>query len=449
MASVDERAPLSGARSRAGRLHPRQRLGKYRLQGLIARGGFADVYRAVDTIEGVPVALKIPAAQHVSSSLIDDFRREVRLTARLDHPNVLGIKNADFVDGWFVVASPLGIGTLSDEIGRRLKLDTLISYAGQMLAAVAHAHENRVLHCDLKPDNFILFRGGRLRLGDFGIARIAQKTMAASGSGTVGYLAPEHALGRPSFRSDVFSLGLILFEMLAGKVPEWPFAWPPRGYERAVRRVHPEWLALIERSLRVDQYGRFDDAVHMRSAFERLAQRGRLARPAGRPRRSTRTRRDWRAVRTKEFARRFGKALGLSADCPSCGGRIAEPMQACPWCGEQLASWPGETRFPDRCGRCARGRKLDWKSCAWCYGPGFDEVSNRSYSDVRYVHRCASCRGPQMPFMRYCPWCRTKVRRSFRLEGSRARCPRCSNGVALEYWSHCAWCSASLAGARR
>jgi serine/threonine protein kinase len=96
-----------------------------------------------------------------------------------------------------------------------------------MIEAVAYAHRQRIIHCDIKPENFILFPDNRLRLTDFGIARVAQNTVAGSGSGTVGYMAPEQAMGKPSMRSDVFSLGLVIYRMLTGQLPEWPFEWPP------------------------------------------------------------------------------------------------------------------------------------------------------------------------------------------------------------------------------
>ena len=142
-------------------LRPRQLLGKYRIERRIAEGGFAEVYRAQDTIEGVRVALKIPHAHLVDEALLADFRREVRLTAPLDHPNVLPIKNAQFIDGRFVIAYPLGTGTLGDRMLWRLASARRVEYAAQMLAAVAHAHQHRIIHCDLKPENFILFPGDR------------------------------------------------------------------------------------------------------------------------------------------------------------------------------------------------------------------------------------------------------------------------------------------------
>lgn len=196
-----------------------QRLGKYKVRRKLASGGFAEVYQAFDTIEGQDVALKLPRAHMVTPELLEDFKKEVRLAAALDHPNILPIKNAQFVDGHFVIAYPLGESTLDERMQRRMAFDTRVALARQMLEAVACAHHHRVIHCDVKPENLILFKGGRLCLTDFGIARLALRTVRASGSGTVGYVAPEQAMGKASFRSDVFSLGLILYRLFAGVLP--------------------------------------------------------------------------------------------------------------------------------------------------------------------------------------------------------------------------------------
>ncbi len=252
------------------RLKTRQRLGKYRIEKRLAEGGFAAVYQAFDTIEGVSVALKVPYGDLIDGRALADFKREVRLTSRLDHPNILPIKNADVIDGRFVIAYVLGDGTLTEWMQRRRSTAAAIAYTGQLLEAVAHAHSRRVVHCDLKPDNVILFPSGRLRLTDFGVAKVALKTLAATGSGTLGYLAPEHALGRPSFRSDVFSLGLMLYEMLSGHVPEWPFKWPLERMDQVRRKVQPGFITLLHRALRLDQYQRFADATEMLAAFRQL-----------------------------------------------------------------------------------------------------------------------------------------------------------------------------------
>jgi hypothetical protein len=122
-------------------------------------------------------------------------------------------------------------------------------------------------------------------------------------------------------------------------------------------------------------------------------------------------------------------------------------MVACPWCGKRRLVHDGKTRFPQQCPRCQRGMKLDWKYCPWCFGPGFHPASQRRYSDKAYVGRCqnTNCsRKLLMPFMRYCPWCRRKVRRRWKLGNSPHRCQRCGWGVAGGYWSYCAWCGESL-----
>jgi hypothetical protein len=104
----------------------------------------------------------------------------------------------------------------------------------------------------------------------------------------------------------------------------------------------------------------------------------------------------------------------------------------------------GETRHPARCPRCRRGRKLDWRFCAWCYGPAFRQVATRAYSDRAYAARCANPDCPRrdlLPFSRYCPWCQRKVRRPWKLGEAKHRCPRCRWGVLPEYWSFCPWCA--------
>jgi serine/threonine protein kinase len=429
-------------------LKARQRIGKYRIIRRIARGGFADVFQALDTIEGVRVALKVPQPGMFTNSSLTDFQKEVRVSAKLDHPNILPIKNADYIDGIFVVVYPLGDGTLTERFRTRLSVRTAVRFAEQILEAVAYAHENGVIHCDVKPDNLIRFPGNLLRLTDFGLAKIEWAALTASGSGTVGYVAPEQAMGRPSCRSDVFSIGLILSEMFFGELPKWPFDWPPPGLSRARRRIHPDLIALLRRALEVNERRRFQDARQMRDAFRRIKPRV-LAYPTRRrrSRRPALTNRDWKQIRRKEFRRRFGKTLEIRAECRKCGGPISERMLYCPWCGHHHKVYRDETTFPARCGRCGRGMKLDWRFCPWCYGPGVEPETNRSYSDVRYEGRCrnpACERKDLIPFMRYCPWCRTKVRRNWKLTGSTERCKHCGWGVVSEFWDHCPWCGRRL-----
>lgn len=425
--------------------HPRQTLGKYRIVRRIAEGGFAEIYEAFDTIEGVRVALRVPRAG-LDQKMLDTFRREVRLVSRFEHPNILPVKSADRIDGHFVVSTLLGEGTLLDELDRRLPTEKVLDYTEQLLSAVAHAHEHGVIHCDVKPDNVILFSRGRLRLTDFGIARLAASALDTTGSGTIGWLAPEHALGRPTLRSDVFALGLVVWQMLSGSVPEWPFDWPPPSVDKVRRRVHPAVLGWLEKAMQVDQRRRYPDAVRMLDVFTRLkASRKLLPAPvAARPARKRTPTDDLKTLRQRLFVKRFRKVLDLTHSCGRCGGAMAEAMKACPWCGKKTRRYRGPTRFPARCARCGRGRKLDWRFCPWCHGPGFREVSSRTWSDKRYVKRCtnqACTRRLLMPFMRYCPWCRTKVQRPWTFENAEGRCKSCRWSVVTGFWEWCPWCA--------
>jgi serine/threonine protein kinase len=264
-------------RNEVPRLRTRQRFGKYRIEKQLAQGGFAHVYQAVDTIEGVRVALKMPHQSNVTPSMLETFQREARLVARLDHPNILPLKDASFIDGRFVITSKLGEQTLSDRLRKRISFLHAINVIEQMIDAVAYAHRNRIIHCDIKPDNMLLLPDGRLQLMDFGIAKVAQKTivrtMIASGSGTVGYMAPEQAMGRPSARSDVFSLGLIAYKVLTNHLPEWPFDWPPPGYAILRRKLHPDMIDLLRRAIELRPTRRFRDANEMLVAFRRIKPR--------------------------------------------------------------------------------------------------------------------------------------------------------------------------------
>ena len=426
-----------------------QRIGKYRIESTLGEGGFARVYSAYDTIEGIRVALKVPFREFVTPAALKAFTREVRIAATLDHPNILPLKNAGFVEDRFVIATPLGRETLRERLKRRMTLKTRLSYAEQLMEAVAYAHNKGIIHCDIKPENLILFDDGRLRLCDFGVAKVSLRTVTllGSASGTVGYMAPEQAMGRTSFQSDVFSIGLVVYELFTLKLLEWPFEWPGEGHERLQRSVHPDFIKLLRKSLEVSKQRRFQDAVRMLAAYRRL--KPRVIRGTGRrTRKASRAKSDWRTLRFREFKRLFGRELRLRYSCHRCGGPTAETMTHCPWCGHRITVYRGPVSFPRRCRRCGRGVKSDWRFCAWCYGPAINRESiSRRFSDKRYGGHCAnpSCQGKLlMPLMRYCPWCRTKVRRNWKAPTDSGRCEGCSWGVKREYWSFCPWCGRAL-----
>ncbi|HEX5047304.1 MAG TPA: serine/threonine-protein kinase [Gammaproteobacteria bacterium] len=428
-------------------LKARQKVGKYRIERRLAEGPIASVYEAVDTIHGVNVALKIPHESSMDDFFLADFKREARLAQRLEHPNILPIRDASFIDGRFVIAMPLGECSLSNRMKRRLGTESALHLVEQAVAAVAHAHGQNVIHCDIKPDNFILFSDHQLKLTDFGFSKVAQRTLKASGSGTVGYIAPEQAVGRPKFQSDVFSLGLVIYELLSGHLPEWPYDWPPRGIKRVRSKLKPKLVDWLRRAIEVRPENRYRNAVTMYRELRRVrngaAKKKRSARRAG----AADDPPEWQTVLFRQFQRKYRKALDTRYECRQCSGPVAEFMQACPWCGtEPPLDRHASRRERAECPRCHRGVKLDWHYCPSCYGPGFEVETTRRYADRRYSAKCRNerCRGPQMPFMRYCPWCRAKTKRPWKLPGSEARCPHCRWGVDANYWHHCPWCTKAL-----
>jgi hypothetical protein len=427
-------------------LKARQKLGKYRIERRIAEGPIAAVYQARDTIFDQAVALKIPHQSSMTEYFLADFKREARLAPRLEHPNILSIRDASFIDKYFVIAMPLGRETLTERMGRRIATDTALRYIEQMLAAVAHAHRVEVIHCDIKPDNFIIFSNDLIRLTDFGFSKIAERTLKASGSGTVGYIAPEQAVGRPMFQSDVFSLGLVFYELLTGHLPEWPYDWPPPEFARLKQKLKPALIDWLRRAIAVRPEHRYRDADQMLREYKRLANGNGRRRKSRAGRKAADDPALWQKVLFKEFQRKYRKALDTRFECRHCSGPIAETMVACPWCGVGTEPRQQQTTFPAECPRCRRGCKLDWRYCAWCYGPAFEVETGRSFGDRRYTDRCrnASCRGELMPFMRYCPWCHRKVRRPWKLPGSQSRCSSCGWGVDANYWHHCPWCAKEI-----
>ena len=419
-------------------LRARQKLGKYRIIKRLAKGPLADVYEAFDTIHKEHVALKLPKTSGGLDE--DDFAREVRVAISLEHKNILSVRDASYIDNKFVIVMPLGKESLADRMTRRMSTESALQIARQAIDAVAFAHERKIIHCDIKPENFILFDNGEVRLTDFGFAKVSLKTLKASGSGTVDYISPEQAMGHPKFQSDVFSLGLVLYRLFSGYLPSWPFEWPMPGHSKLVERLNPELTEVLRRAIQLNPRQRFRDAVQMQRAFERAERKRR------RRRRSTGKRgasvSNWRQIQWRAFQLRYKKELDTRHQCRRCDGPVSEAMHACPWCGFDNPARGCESTMPAHCPRCERGVKLDWDNCAWCYGAGFEPETNRRFSDKRYAFRCQNkkCGEPLMPFMRYCPWCRVKVKRAWKIKGSPHSCDACGWGIAKEFWDFCAWC---------
>ncbi len=246
------------------------RLDKYRLIKRMGEGGFATVYAARDLIVDRNVALKVPDLCSVAQcGSFDDLKREVRIMDRLDHPGILPLQDARFIDGHFVMVFPLGEETLEDRMTRRMSRSTAIHYIAQMVSGLAYAHQQSILHRDIKPENFVLFSNQTIQLSDFGLARVERGGHHVSASGTLGYMAPEQAMGKPGYRSDVFSLGLVIYRMLAGETPEYPFDSFP-GFNRLRRGLSNELVSLIRKAIDPMPSKRFRDGVALQNALSRI-----------------------------------------------------------------------------------------------------------------------------------------------------------------------------------
>ena len=287
-------------------LRARQRLGKYRIERRITNGPLAAVYQAFDTIHGIRVALKVPHTSAMDEAFLVDFKREARLAPKLEHPNILPIRDASFIEGRFVIAMPLGDESLGDRMRRRIATGTALHFADQALAAVAHAHHNKVIHCDLKPDNFVIFPDDQLKLGDFAFSKVAQRTIKASGSGTIGYMAPEQAVGRPMFQSDVFALGLVIYELFSGHLHDWPYDWPPKYVDRVKRKLNPSLLEWLRKATQVRPADRYKDAVSMYREFRRL-RNGSAKKQTSVRRRASDDPSLWKSIRFRQFQRKYRK----------------------------------------------------------------------------------------------------------------------------------------------
>src|SRR5579884_648633 len=218
---------------RNGTMKDRIVAGRYELRGLIGQGGTARVFRAFDRVLGREVAIKIVDERAAFEPVyLERFKREAQAAARLNHPNIVTIhdwgearSDAGGLPTYFMVMEHVEGADLGDLIARRgpLPIPEALSYADAIAAALQAAHAQGIVHRDVKPQNVMIQPDGRVKVTDFGIARrldLTPLTEPNMVSGTAQYLAPEQARGGATdARSDLYSLGIVLYEMLTGKTP--------------------------------------------------------------------------------------------------------------------------------------------------------------------------------------------------------------------------------------
>ena len=285
---------------------PGPQISHYRLEHEIGRGGMGIVYRATDTKLGRPVAIKVlPPEATTDQDRHRRFVREAQAASALNHPNIVTIHEIGEEAGATFIAMELVEGQPLDRVlrGGALPIADALSYGEQVAAALDAAHARGIVHRDIKPANIVITRDGRAKVLDFGLAKLVEapatdETITAHGTrpgtilGTPAYMSPEQAEGRAvDARSDIFSFGAVLFEMLAGRRPFT--ASSDVGLVTAILRDTPPSLrslrtdapgeaeAIVARALEKDPAGRYQDAGAMRADL--AAAHARLTRPAAAP----------------------------------------------------------------------------------------------------------------------------------------------------------------------
>ena len=274
--------------------------GRYRLDAEIGRGGMSTVYRAFDTVLERPVAIKLMHREIATDSdQLERFRREARAVAQLNHPHIVTVVDAGeepsgndperghgpAVGTPYIVLEYVDGETLKQLIRREgpsLPITQAIAYAIEIARALGAAHERLIVHRDVKPQNVLISSEGSAKITDFGIARtLTEEGLTLDGRvlGTTDYVSPEQALGQPvTGQSDLYSLGVVLYEMLTGAVPfsgETPVAVAMRHVREQVPDVQsrrPEvsaaTAAVVERATATDLAERYPNAATMVADLE-------------------------------------------------------------------------------------------------------------------------------------------------------------------------------------
>ena len=201
---------------------------RYRILSKIGVGGMADVYKGEDTLLGRPVAIKILHANFASDDeFVSRFKREAQAAGKLNHPNIVNMYDVGYdQDMHYIIMEYVDGETLKEYITRhhRLSIDEAVKITISIGEGLEHAHAMGIVHCDIKPHNVIITNTGRVKVTDFGIARAMNSTNTVmytnSIMGSAHYLSPEQASGKSvDGNTDIYSLGVVLYEMLTGKVP--------------------------------------------------------------------------------------------------------------------------------------------------------------------------------------------------------------------------------------
>lgn len=337
--------------------------GRYRIQQLVGAGGMAEVYAATDERLGRRVAVKILRPQYATDpSVVARFQQEAESAARLAHPNIITVfdvgqepsvagepgpageeLSAQTPPAPYIVMELVDGQTLAQELveaGGPLPVARAVALGVQITAAVAHAHRSGIVHRDIKPQNVLVTPDGEAKVGDFGIARAAAETQVTQPGivwGSLSYLAPEQLRGEPaSPASDVYSLGVVLYQMLAGRPPYEADTVAGLAYQQlhsqpaSLRAINPqvpaELARIVQQALARDPAGRYPSARELLVDLRRFQQ---ATAGATQP---------WQ-VRAETRAHRLAPAAPVPAPGRATPARSARPHAAMPRRSTGLPGW--------------------------------------------------------------------------------------------------------------
>jgi serine/threonine protein kinase len=305
-----------------------QHVGKYQILSNLGSGGFGTVFLARDTWIDKKVAIKVP---HRQSGDFDELLQEPRLLAALDHPNIVGIITAEKTDGvFFIVMEYVKGESLEGVLDREKAIDVprSLNFVAQILKGVEHAHDNQVLHRDLRPANVLVSENGTAKVADFGTSRFLEKSHATTVIGSPPYMAPEHFQGRAVLASDIYSVGVMFYQMLTGQLPF--FSPNPAQIERMVAagRVTPPRLRngqipkeisdICLKAMATDLGGRYQRASEF---LEDLATAADI---------------DHKATELEDIRKRLkAREVPRRGFCWNCRKPLHARSDQCPFCGEK------------------------------------------------------------------------------------------------------------------
>ena len=264
--------------------------GRYELVKLIGSGGMANVFEAKDLLENKLVAIKVLKEEYLTNDeFVRRFRNESKVIAVLDHPNIVKVYDVNFTGAeQYIVMEYIDGITLKQYIEHQghLRWKDSVHFVTQILRALSHAHEHGVIHRDIKSQNIMLLRDGTIKVMDFGIARFARediRTMDDKAIGSVHYISPEQACGEESDeKSDIYSVGVLLYEMLTGRVPfdgETPEQVAMKHIHQKpipISKLQPDvptgLCEIVEKAMQKDKNLRYRSAAEMLAAIDAFKQ---------------------------------------------------------------------------------------------------------------------------------------------------------------------------------